>query len=327
MRKGVNPQKKQDVIEVDSIHRIILVVYIPNNISFYKNSFEVFKLCLESLIKTINSQAKITVVNNGSNEQVTQYIYKKHQEKYIDTLIHHNTNIGKIDALLGAARGAREKYITLSDADVLFKTGWMEEVTSVFNNFKNVGSVSPISVRNAETYATSSGMLKVLTKQLKFEYKAIPENFEDFNRYMSSINWDLETKPNLKWPVVESNSIKANLGSGHQVLTIDRDLLFSYIPTSPSYILIGRNSVNDFIDDPINKSGKLRLSTYNNFAYHMGNTVEKWMVQVQEENMNNINNIEIKDYKLTYPFKLTSHKIYTLKRLFIKKLFLLFFKR
>ncbi|MRX67896.1 Glycosyl transferase family 2 [Flavobacterium resistens] len=284
MRIGWNPQKSEKKILLNTHHRIIVVVYIPSEEGFYENSFEVFKTCLNSLISTINSDAAITVVNNGSYQKVSDYLNLYLKEKKIDTLISHNQNIGKIDALIGAARGAREKYLTLTDSDILFTTGWQEKTKEIFANFPNVGAVSPIPVRKGLYFGTSSVLKQILLRRIKFKRIAIPENFDAYNKYLSSINWDLEDRNDNKWNVVESNNCKANIGSGHQVLTIDRDILFKTVPTNPSLTLVGGSSENDYVDFPIDKAKKLRLSTYNNHAFHMGNKLETWMIDLQNEN-------------------------------------------
>jgi hypothetical protein len=49
-------------------------------------------------------------------------------------------------------------------------------------------------------------------------------------------------------------------------------------------VLVGNNSEFLYCDQPINRSGGMRLATYNNYAYHMGNTVEDWMRDVQKDN-------------------------------------------
>src|SRR5258705_9847821 len=209
MRVGSNPQKSERKIILTTHHRIIIVVYIPNEEGFYENSFEVFKMCLDSLVSTINSNAALTVVNNGSHSKVVDFLNLYLKEKKIDTLISHNTNIGKIDALIGAARGSREKYITLSDSDILFVNGWQEKVEDIFANFSNVGSVSPIPVRTSFLFGTSSVLKQILLRKIKYISEPIIENFEAYNHYLESINWDLETENNKKWNVVEKNKCKA----------------------------------------------------------------------------------------------------------------------
>jgi len=328
MRIGTNPQKSVRKITLTTHHRIIIVVYIPNEEGFYENSFEVFKMCLNSLVATINSFAAITVVNNGSHKKVFDFLNLYLEEKKIDTLISHNTNIGKIDALIGAARGSREKYITLSDADILFVSGWQENVEKVFANFPNVGSVSPIPVRKAVMFGTSSVLKHIVLRKIKFMTEPILENFEDYNRYLESINWDLEIQKDNKWNVVENNKCKANIGSGHQVLTLDRDIFFKTTPTNPSLTLVGGTSENDYVDFPIDIANKLRLATYNNYAFHMGNKLEDWMIEKQKSNKKNQNIQKV-------PFDVQSfdlnenwlyNKYFGLNKKIIKILFSFFYK-
>lgn len=328
MRVGSNPQKSERKIILLTHHRIVVVVYIPNEEGFYEHSFDVFKMCLNSLVSTINSTAAITVVNNGSHRKVADFLNLYLQEKKIDTLISYNTNIGKIDALIGAARGAREKYITLTDADILFTTGWQEKVEEVFFNFSNVGSVSPIPVKGL-LFGTSTVLRQILLRKIKFKSMSIPENFEGYNKYLESINWDLEIDRDHKWNVVESNNCRANIGSGHQVLTIDRDILFQTVPTNPSLTLVGGTSENDYVDFSIDKANKLRLSTYHNYAFHMGNKLEDWMVDLQKNNkkadLNTKNQLSTNSIDLHYNWFF--NKYFGLKKKIVKKLFNIFYKK
>jgi hypothetical protein len=285
MRIGSNPQKSEKKINLTTYHRVIVVVYIPNAEGFYKNSYDVFKLCLDSLIATINSNAAITIINNGSYEKVTDLLQSYLKDKKIDSLIHHSVNIGKIDALIGSARGAREELITYSDSDILFQKGWQENVEKVFSTFSNVGSVSPISIRYGLFYGTSSVLKQIILGKVKIKFEPIPENFDSYNKYLKSINWDTDKNDNKNWPVVEKNNNKAIVGSGHQVLTISRELLFKTVPSNPSLTLVGGDSEYKYVDEPIDKLRKLRLCTYHNFAFHMGNNLEDWMIDVQKNNL------------------------------------------
>ena len=328
MRIGMNPQKEERKLLLKTYHRIIIVVYIPNEEGFYKNSLSVFKLCLDSLIATINSNAAITVVNNGSYNAVGELLDFYFKEKKIDTLISHNTNIGKIDAQIGAARGAREKYITLSDSDILFANGWQNKVEEIFHKFKNAGSVSPIPVRTSLMASTSSVLKQIILKRLKFTFISIPENLENYNKFLESINWGLETDIEKKWPVVESKGVRAIIGSAHQILTVDRDILFTKSPSNPSLTLVGGNSEHNYVDVPIDKSGKLRLATFNNYAYHIGNNLEQWMIDIHEKNL--IGNVIESNFTFSSSADLfnskLNNKIYGLRKKIVKKIFSLFYR-
>lgn len=323
MRIGMNPQKQEKKIALQFQHRVIILVYVPEKEGYYQNIFEVFKLCLESAITTINEKCAITVVNNGSKKEVVDYINQKYANKEIDSVIHHNINIGKMDAIIGAARASREPIITLSDVDVLFKFGWQQEVERNFKAFKNLGTVSPMAVKSAFRISNVSTQKQIIFKQLNFKLEPIPENTDDYNLYLKSLNWDITADKNAMWPVVEANSQKAILGCAHQVLSINREIFFKTVPVAPSLTLIGQNSVYNYADGPIDFAGGLRVSTYHNYAYHMGNTVEDWMLEVQRENVEKAksNPKEIIDFKLSFIPSKHSPFLFKIKEKIICKLF------
>lgn len=324
MREGSNPQKTEKKIELSCHHRVIIVVFIPELSGYYENSLEVFKLCLNSLIAANSRSYAITVVNNGSCKEVSEFLNDNLENEDIDTLISHNQNIGKIDALLGAARGAREELITISDADILFIQNWNFATREVFVAFKKAGSVSPIPFRHGIFYGTSSVFKEILLGRSKFNYKAIPENFIDQNRYLTSINWNNEKNNEVKWPVVEKNGVQAIIGSGHQVLTIKRDILFSTVPKPPSLTLVGGDSEYKYVDEPIDKAGLMRLSTKNNYAFHIGNKVENWMreeLSVKKHWKNKLSESEHKQGT----YKTINHRTYIIRKHLIKRLFKIFY--
>ena len=326
MRIGINPFKDEQKLNMSTYHRIVVVVYIPNEEGFYKNAITVLKSCLESLFETINRHAAITVVNNGSFKKVGDLLNFYSEQNKIDALITHSYNIGKIDAQIGAARASREEIITLTDSDILFCNGWQENVEEIFSTFPNVGSVSPIPVRTGMYAGTSSVLKQILLRKLKFRFIALPENMKDYNRFLSSINWDLDIDTNKKWPVVENKGVKAIIGSAHQVLTIDRNILFMTTPSNPSLTLVGSNSEHNYIDVPIDKAGKLRLATYKNFAYHIGNEMEEWMTDIIINNSSNkkTQQFELKTSILKDVFNSKFEgKVYSLRKMIIKKIFAL----
>lgn len=321
MRLGNNPQKKDFKIEMKSNHRIVMVVFIPELNGYYKSMFEVVKLAIASLVKTIPSTSKITIVDNGSCQEIQAYLIDLFKKKQIDSLQLLQENIGKIDALIGAARASREPIITLTDCDILFKANWVKETINVFNNFENVASVSPIPIRWNFNYYTYSTQLAILRGNLKLNFKPIKENFEEYNKFLKSINWgDGETDNTKPWPVVFSNTDKAIVGSDHQVLTVRRDVLFNNSPKVPSFIKVGSQSEENYIDYAIDSSGGLRLSTYHFYAFHMGNIVEDWMKEINNVEIGNETTNLILKPELIYHVK--NDLVFKMKKKIIK----LFFK-
>ena len=277
MRDGLNPQKKDALVACTYNHRVIMVVYIPEFRGYYAKMFEVFKLSIESLIKTLPKTSAITLVDNSSCEEVKNYQIELHKAGKIESLILLADNIGKIDAQIGVARMSREPLITLTDCDILFDIDWVQETIKVFNTIPKTGSVAPYPSRRSLTYATFSVQEAILKRKYKLEFKPIPENFENYNMFLESINWQKEINQNALWPILNVGNVKAVVGSDHQVLTLRRDILFNTVPFEPSYIKVGNHSEENYVDLPIDVFGFFRLSLNKYKAFHMGNSPEAWM--------------------------------------------------
>jgi hypothetical protein len=326
MRRGSNPQKKVRKIDLLSRHMVIIVVFIPDDSEYYKGVFDVFKTCLKSLQTTINCHARIMVVNNGCNKVATDFINSEFERGGIDTVIHHKENIGKMDALIGAARSCREELITITDTDILFTSGWQEAVEEVFNYFPNAGSVSPIPVQHhALFYSTYSLLFDIILRKVKFKKVEIPQNFDDYNLYLRSINWKSKNDKSQLWPIIQKDNVRAVISSGHQVMTVKRFVFLKYSPTNPSRSLVG-NSEFEYGDEPTDKAGLWRLSTFHNFAYHMGNTLEDWMIKKLNQNKKNV--IKQSDIQVSFNNQknYNNNKLdtiaYKIKKKFVKKVFL-----
>lgn len=272
MRVGVNPAKLNSGIDKKYHHRIIIPVFVPNFEGYFQNLFEVIKICIESAYLTQHGRSAITVVDNASCPEVKSWLDEKFRSGQIETLISHAENIGKVDAIVGAARACREDLITLTDCDILFKNSWQEEVEALFINFEKVGSAAPFPVARHLYYHTSSTLKSVLLNHnLSFSFQSTDEDMLIKDVY-GSYGWNYEKGYDGLLPVISSNGQNAVIGSGHQVMTIRREVFFQ-MPHQPSFIKIGANSELNWIDEPINNHGYWRLSTLKNYVSHMGNNL------------------------------------------------------
>ena len=159
MRIGFNPQKDKEQAPNDFFHQVVIPVYIPNQEGYFKDSFAILKLCLESLFKTIHEKTFVTIVNNGSDISVANYLDLLLKENKIQELI-HTENIGKLNAILKGFAGHNIELVTISDADVLFLANWQRETYQVFESFPKAGSVSP---------CPNSRLLKYYTANILFD--------------------------------------------------------------------------------------------------------------------------------------------------------------
>lgn len=321
MRQGQNPNKSNNQLELHTHHRVIMVVYIPNETDYYAQSFAVFQLALRSLLQTQHNRSAVTVINNGSIPKVGEWLSELQQQGQIDLLISYRENIGKIDAIIGAARASREPLITLTDSDVLFCSDWQQQVERVFTQIPKAGAVSPICMRYGALHATSSVVKGIFLRKLRYENRAIPANFLSNQRFMQSVNWIVDQENEHNYPVVSHNGFDAIMGASHQVITLRREVFFATVPTAPSLLRMGGDSVVNYIDYPADAAGLYRLSTYGNFAYHMGNQCEPWMQQHVEE-LKNTPLFSVEKLALATPAITSKTAYYTEKyRYFWRKLY------
>ena len=282
MRKGENITRNT-LLELKACsHRVIIPLYIPHENDYYKDAFKNFKLCLLSVRKTAISPIKISVVSNGSCDTVNSNLQALQQENHIDELIIEKEAIGKINSILKALRTAQERLITITDGDVLFVNNWEKEVLAIFKSFPKAGVVCPVPVFRTHFRLTSNIWLRYLfSNRLKF----LPvKNPEAMTRFANSIGWPWlndEWKDAIGTLKAKDGTI-AVLGSSHFVATYKREA-FTYLPKNNTIYKLGGDSNFQYTDGPVLKMNGYRLTTYDNFAYHLGNTYEHWMQAMFDE--------------------------------------------
>lgn len=288
MRKGFNPHKNIRQEVSDYIHQVIIPVCIPNEEEYFKDSFRIFQLCLDSLFATTHDKTFITIVNNGSTSKVLTYLNELLKAQKIHEVIHTH-NIGKLNAILKGLVGNNIKIVTISDADVLFCPNWQKETVKIFNRIPKAGVVG--LVPQFKMYESNCGNLifdNFFSNKLKF----IPvKNPSALIRFYESIGWDYNyNKDYLAYSLgYQTDDLTVYVGSGHFVATYKRDI-FDKITSFIGYKMGG--SSEDYLDKAPLKKGYWRLTTYDNYAYHMGNVYEDWM-QIENSNQNELEKLAV----------------------------------
>lgn len=276
MRVGKNPSKENQ-LEINAYrHQVVIPVYIPNLEGYYEDALAILKLCLNSLVKTKDANTFITVVNNGSCEEVVTYLDKTLKEHLINEVI-HTENIGKNKAIIKGIASHQFRFVTISDADVLFLNGWQESTMNVFSAFPKAGVVGLVP-QFTMYKALSSNVLfdNLFSKKLRFRKVSDPEALVAFYK---SLGWDDNyNKEYLErhLTLVSKNGVEAVVGSGHFVATYKRELIGSR-PSADITKGLSAKFDRELLDMPALLRDTWRLTTSDNFAYHMGNKMEPWM--------------------------------------------------
>lgn len=283
MRIGYNPYKDQSIDKTGFIHQVIIPVFIPNQEGYFKESLPILKLCLQSLFATMHGKTFVTVVNNGSCAAVTAFLQELFDRQEIHEIV-HTANIGKLNAIVKGLAGTRFELVTLSDADVLFLDGWQSETIRIFKDIPKAGVVGIVPQFNLHKVNCANVLLdNLFGGRMKF----LPvKNAGALDRFYESIGWDrnfnhdyLKYSLGLQW----NDDLCVLIGSGHFVATYKRNI-FDDIPSFNPYRMGGYSE--DCLDSAPLRKDYWRLTTYDNFAYHIGNAIEPWMLEISHSGPN-----------------------------------------
>jgi hypothetical protein len=290
MRQGINPEKEKNEKNILKPHRVVVVFYVPDAENGFFNELDlVLDKCLESLTRTINTETtNITLINNNSSKKVDSIIekYKPNIEKYVL----YTENKGKVYAVLNEVRAIYEPFVTISDADILFYSGWEKAVFEIFTEFPQSGVVSPMPLP----------YLSFLYNQSVFGFNSLKNNIKygkfvedkDISLYIEGTGLPklIERKGKFNWQekqfILKKYNFSAVVGAYHVVSTY-RTEQFRSNYSFPE--LKFKNSYESyFIDVLADENGLYRLSTLTTFAYHIGNKIDDVVLNHQYDANENI---------------------------------------
>ncbi len=274
MRIGNNPTKEDTGLELATYHRIILPVYIPNFENYFKDSERIFKACINSLLASVHPKCAISIINNGCNSEILNYLRELRDQHKIDRLIDAAENRGKIDPLIGEIRATYEPYITVADADVLFKPNWITEVESIFKHIPVCGMVGHLP--DPKKYKGFNATTLLHTLLLGKLGKEKVSFLDELNVFAKSIGEAPEGYVQQEIYTCKLGGIKTAIGAHHFSATLRREFLV-HVPEKPSLKKITGNSEYHYIDRPVDEGAYLRLSPIKPVVWHMGNVWEDWM--------------------------------------------------
>jgi hypothetical protein len=298
MRKGYNPYKDSELEQTAFSHQVVVPVYIPHLQSYFKDALKILELSLQSLLSTTHSNTFLTVVNNGSCKEVVDFLDSLLKANKIHEVI-HTTNIGKMNAAFKGAIGHNIPLVTITDADVLFLSGWQQETLHVFNSYPKAGVVGLIPQFMSYQYNCENLLFdNFFNNQIRF---AKIKNPEALVKFYKSVGWDDNyPKQRLEYTLClhQEKNFKACLGSGHVVSTFKRRIL-NNAQINSKFKMGGDSEAS--LDALPSKLGYASLTTYDNFAYHMGNIWEPWMEE--EFEVSQYDNKELKLQPFSAPRK------------------------
>jgi Glycosyl transferase family 2 len=303
MRIGTNPNNHKTIDLNAASHRVIIPIYIPNTEGYFKDSFSVLKVCIHSLLATINKDTVVSLISNGSSGEVNNYIHELWSQGKIDRAIFNKENVGKMNAIIAETRASFEEFITYSDADVFFDKGWLKQTFNIFQNIPKAGFVSMNPTPRNYSHADSTLFENLFTILFKKTKTSTICKFDDLEHFHKSVGQDNEFTKKMFAGTVFCVGKQVNyiIGAGHFCCTIRKTPTLRFVPKEKSYIGVSGGSETIYLDIPFDKTGLWRLSSPKAYVWHMGNTLEKEWVESKLNELNDFNENEFSFQVL--PFK------------------------
>lgn len=156
MRIGQNPAKSSKTVAKSERITIVVLNYIPSLSGYYAEMLDVLKVSLNSLRETADLPYDLLVFDNGSCEEVLQYLADEKQEGRIQFLMFSEKNLGKGGAWNIMLAGAPGEIIAYADNDVLYFPGWLSKSVQILETFPSVGMVTSRPFRTDADLYTST---------------------------------------------------------------------------------------------------------------------------------------------------------------------------
>ena len=272
MRIGQNPAKFVKTVAQPERITVTVLNYIPLLSGYYADLQNVLQAHLASLRANAGLPFDLMVFDNGSCEEVQQYLLDEFNKGNIEYLLLSQKNLGKGGAWNLLFGGAPGEIIAYTDNDVLFSKKWLKESVSLLETYPNVGMVTARPFRTNPEYYSSTLKWAAENPDVKMERGSFVK-WGDFRDFDLSLGQSLEE---IKKRFGETEDIRftfqglqAFSGASHWQFTAYKSVLQKYLPFTMDRPM---GQVKQ-LDQRINADGYLRLMTAEPLAMNMSNQV------------------------------------------------------
>ncbi len=278
MRVGQNPAKSIDSVPQPQRVTVALVSYIPFLGGYYAQSLEVLKTCLGSLWEATRTAFDLLVFDNASCTEVRGYLQDAHFQGRIQYLVLSDKNVGKGGAWNFIFQAAPGEIIAYADSDILFRRGWLERSLEILAAFPQAGMVTARPMRTPEAFYTST--LEWVRQQADVQLEQ--GNFLPWETYLEHVlSLGTSEEQAREWFASRQDirltrqGVSAHVSAAHFQFTAPKSILAQFVPFDMDRPMGQVRS----LDEQMNASGYLRLTTCDPLVKHLGNRIEAGSIQ------------------------------------------------
>ena len=282
-RIGQNPAKFVKNVAKPARITVAVLNYIPFLSGFYAEMDQVLKACLNSIYQTrIDEDFDVLVFDNGSCDEIKQYLLREQAEGRIQFLFLSEKNLGKGGAWNMIFEGAPGEIIAYTDNDCLFTPDWLARSVKILETFPNTGMVTARPFRtNPDLYTATLEWADKNDEVSHDQGDLIPfEVFREFDLSLGqseeeiALHYKETTDHRLTY-----QGVTAMVGASHWQFTSYKSRLKEFLPFQMDRPM---GQVKQ-LDTRINQSGYLRLMTEEPCAMNMSNTLDNSMSAAEKK--------------------------------------------
>ena len=275
-RYGMNPARNKNISYAPSRVTAAMMTYIPNLEGYFTHRLEVLKLSLESLIKSLDGQTDIMVMNNGSCSQVKDYLDRQLKMGKIDYLIHSRRNLGVIGGFKILFNAVPGEIIAYSDDDVLYYPGWLDAHLKILDSYPGTGMVSgaPVGFSSEHAVTAIKDFIEAEQANLTLIEKPRVDEWEESWAISTGRPADEHLKAIKDIPNKHLiyKGVEAVQSAKHfQFITPKQVICEAFTPDWSGSLMDGLVALDESVDG----LGYLRLTTPVRYARHIGNTISR----------------------------------------------------
>ncbi len=272
MRIGQNPAKFVKTVAQPERITVAVLNYIPLLSGYYADLLNVLKAHLSSLHADAGLPFDLMLFDNGSCEEVQQFLLDEFNTGNIEYLLLSQKNLGKGGAWNILFGGAPGEIIAYTDNDVLFSKNWLSESVALLETYPNVGMVTARPFRTNPDFYTATVQWAARNRDVTAERGSLIK-WEDFRDFDLSLGQSLE-EIEKRFKETEDirftyEGLQAFAGASHWQFTAYKKVLQSYLPFTMDRPM---GQVKQ-LDQRMNADGYLRLMTALPLAMNMSNQV------------------------------------------------------